>query len=142
MRVRECDISKAFFRTRYGHYEFLVMSFCLTNAPTAFMDLTNRIVNPYFDLFVIIFINYILIYLRNEEDQASHLREILQTLRDTDLYAMFSKCQFWLKSLAILGHIFSGESIKVATQRIEEVQSCPTPKFPIDIRRLLGMVVY
>ncbi|KAH0669343.1 hypothetical protein KY285_023504 [Solanum tuberosum] len=91
LRVRECDISKTTFRTRCGHYEFLVMSFGLTNAPAAFMDLINRVFKPNLIMFVIIFIDDILIYSRNEEDHASHLRIVLQTLKDRELYAKFSK---------------------------------------------------
>ncbi|KAH0691243.1 hypothetical protein KY285_018431 [Solanum tuberosum] len=90
LRVRECDIPKTTFRTRYGHYEFLVISFGLTNALTMFMDLMNRVFRPYLDMFVIVFIDDILIYLRNEEDHAGHLRIVLQTLKDKELYAKFS----------------------------------------------------
>ncbi|KAH0710411.1 hypothetical protein KY284_011838 [Solanum tuberosum] len=85
LRVRECDIPKITFRTRYGHYEFLVMSFGLTNAPAAFMVLMNRVFKPYLDMFVIVFIDDILIYSRNEEDHASHLIIVLQTLKDKEL---------------------------------------------------------
>ncbi len=115
LRVRECDIPKTAFRTRYGHYEFLVMSFGLTNAPAAFMDLMNRVFKPYLDMFVIVFIDDILIYSRNEEDHASHLRIVLQTLKDKELYAKFSKCEFWLSSVAFLGHIISDSDIMVDT---------------------------
>ena len=94
MKVRECDILKTAFRTRYGHYEFLVMSFCITKAHAAFMDLMNRIFKPYLDIFVIIFNDDILIYLKNEEDQASHLRIVLQRLNDKELYAMFPSVSF------------------------------------------------
>uniref|UniRef100_M1DTE7 Gag-pol protein n=1 Tax=Solanum tuberosum TaxID=4113 RepID=M1DTE7_SOLTU len=121
LKVRECDIPKITFKTRYGHYEFLVMSFGLTNAPAAFMNLMNRVFKPYLDMFVIVVIDDVLIYSRNEEDHASHLRIVLQTLKDRELYAKFSKCEFWLESVAFLGHIVSGEGIKVGTQKIEAV---------------------
>ncbi|KAH0712585.1 hypothetical protein KY289_008544 [Solanum tuberosum] len=142
LRVRECDIPKTAFRTRYGHYEFLVMSFGLTNAPAAFMDLMNRVFKLYLDMFVIVFIDDILIYSRSEEDHASHLRIVLQNLKDKELYAKFSKCEFWLESVEFLGHIVSGEGIKVDTQKIEEVQNCPRPTSPTDIRSFLGLAGY
>ncbi|KAH0776452.1 hypothetical protein KY290_007863 [Solanum tuberosum] len=130
------------FRTRYGHYEFLVMSFGLTNAPAAFMDLMNIVCKPYLDMFVIVFIDDILIYSRNEEDHASHLRVVLQTLKDKELYAKFSKCEFWLESVAFLGHIVSGDGIKVDTQKIEAVPNWPRPTSPTDIRSFLGLAGY
>ncbi|KAH0702583.1 hypothetical protein KY285_016861 [Solanum tuberosum] len=122
LKVRECDIPKTTFRTRYGHYEFLVMSFGLTIAPAAFMDFMNRVFKPYLDMFVIIFIVDILIYSRNEKDHASHLRIVLQTLKDKKLYAKSSKCEFWLESVACLGHIVSGDGIRIDTQKIEELK--------------------
>ncbi|KAH0665088.1 hypothetical protein KY285_026294 [Solanum tuberosum] len=140
LRVRECDISKTAFRTRYGHFEFLVMFFGLTNAPAIFMNLMNRVFKPYLDMFFIVFINDILIYSRNEEDHASHLKIVLQTLKDRELYAKFYKCKFWLESVAFLGHIVSGERIKVDTQKIEAVQNWPRPISPTDIRSFLGLV--
>ncbi|KAL4272384.1 hypothetical protein GQ457_13G014530 [Hibiscus cannabinus] len=94
MRVLEEDMSKTAFRTRYGHYEFLVMPFGLTNAPDAFMDLMNRIFKPYLDKFVVVFIDDILIYSRTKEEHDEHLRIVWQTLRDKQLYAKFSKCEF------------------------------------------------
>ncbi|KAH0679850.1 hypothetical protein KY284_020935 [Solanum tuberosum] len=142
LKVRECDISKTTFRTRYGHYEFLVMSFGLTNAIAAFMDLMNRVFKPYLDMFVIVFIDDILIYLRNKEDHVSHLRIVLQTLKDKQLYAKFSKCEFWLESVAFLGHIVSGDGIRVDTQKIKAVQSWPRPTSPTDIRSFLGLASY
>ena len=92
------------------------MSFRLSNALAAFMDLMNKVFKPYLDLFVIVFFDDILIYSRNEEDHASHLRVILQTLRDNEFYANFSKCEFWFKSMAFLGHIISGKGIKVHSE--------------------------
>ncbi|XP_069154296.1 uncharacterized protein [Solanum lycopersicum] len=103
-----------------------------------FMDLMNKIFKPYLDLFVIIFINDILVYLRNEEDHAIHLRIVLQILKDKELYVKFSKCEFWLKYVAFLGHIFFGDGIKFNTQKIEAVQSWPRPKSPTDIRSSFG----
>ena len=85
-------------------------------------------------MFVIVFIDDILIYSRNEEDHASHLRTILQTLKYKELYAKFSKCEFWLKSVAFLGHIVSGDGIKVDTRKIEAVQNWPRPTSPTEIR--------
>ena len=89
-------MSKMAFRTRYGHYKFLVMPFGLTNTLAAFMDLMNRVFYPYLDQFVIVFIDDILEYSKNAEKQAFHLRVILQTLKERQLYAKFSKCEFWL----------------------------------------------
>ncbi|WMV13935.1 hypothetical protein MTR67_007320 [Solanum verrucosum] len=95
------------------------MSFGLTNTPATFMDLMNRVFKPYLDMFGIVFIDEILIYSRNEEDHASHLRIVLQSLKDKELYAKFSKCEFWLESMAFLGHIVFGDEIKVNTQFVE-----------------------
>ncbi|GJR09372.1 putative reverse transcriptase domain-containing protein [Tanacetum coccineum] len=96
LRVRDEDIPKTAFRTRYGHYEFQVMPFGLTNAPAVFMDLMNRVCKPYLDKFVIVFIDDILIYSRNKEEHADHLGIILELLRKEELYAKFSKCNFWI----------------------------------------------
>ena len=100
LRIREADVCKMEFRTRYGHYEFLVMSFGLTNAPTAFMDLMNRVFRPYVDQFVVVFIDDILVYSKSMEEHVYHLRTVLQTLREHQLYAKFSKCDFWTESVA------------------------------------------
>ncbi|KAK1413191.1 hypothetical protein QVD17_34962 [Tagetes erecta] len=97
VKVREEDVPKTAFRTRYGHYEFVVMPFCFTNAPAVFMYLMNRVCKPMLDRFVIVFIDDILIYSRIEEDHAQHLREVLTVLRKEKLYAKFSKCAFWLR---------------------------------------------
>ncbi|GJX20219.1 putative reverse transcriptase domain-containing protein [Tanacetum coccineum] len=96
LRVRDEDIPKTAFRTRYEHYEFQVMPFGLTNALAVFMDLMNRVCKPYLDKFVIVFIDDILIYSRNKEEHADHLRIILELLKKEELYAKFSKCDFWI----------------------------------------------
>ena len=102
LRIRESDIPKTAFRTRYGHYEFLVMSFRLTNAPAAFMDLMNRVFHPYLDRFIIVFIDDILVYSRSESKHERHLGLVLQTLRQHQLYAKFNKCEFWLSRVGFL----------------------------------------
>ncbi|GKE40772.1 putative reverse transcriptase domain-containing protein [Tanacetum coccineum] len=96
LRVREEDISKTAFRTRYGHYEFQVMPFGLTNAPAVFMDLMNRVCKPYLDKFVIVFIDDILIYSKNKQEHEEHLKFILELLKKEELYAKFSKCDIWI----------------------------------------------
>nr|GEY41356.1 putative reverse transcriptase domain-containing protein [Tanacetum cinerariifolium] len=105
LRVRDEDIPKTAFRTRYGHYEFQVMPFGLTNTPVVFMDLMNHVCKPYLDKFVIVFIDDILIYSRNEEEHANHLRIILELLRKQKLYATFSKCEFWIHIVQFLRHL-------------------------------------
>ena len=99
LRVRDIDIPKAAFRTRYGHFEFTVMQFTvmpfgLTNALAAFMDLMHRVFQPYLDQFVVVFVDDILIYSQSEREHEYHLRIVLQLLRDHQLYAKFSKCEF------------------------------------------------
>ncbi|KAA3465929.1 Retrotransposon protein [Gossypium australe] len=121
LRVKEQDVPKTAFRTRYDHYEFLVMSFGLTNAPAIFMDLMNRVFRSYLDKFVVVFIDDILIYSQDESDHAEHLRVILRTLRDTQLYAKFSKSEFWLREVGFLGHIMSGDGIRVDPSKISAI---------------------
>ncbi|KAI3795204.1 hypothetical protein L1987_37853 [Smallanthus sonchifolius] len=99
LKVREEDVPKTVFRTRYGHYEFLVMSFGLTNAPAVFMDLINRVCRPMLDRSVIVFIDDILVYSKSEGDHHCHLREVLELLKQEKLYAKFSKCAFWLREV-------------------------------------------
>ncbi|KAL5580554.1 hypothetical protein UlMin_012996 [Ulmus minor] len=105
LRVKDNDVPKTAFRTRYGHYEFLVMPFGLTNAPAAFMDLMNRVFAQYLDKFIIVFIDDILVYSKTPEEHEEHLRVTLQLLRDSKLYAKFSKCDFWLSEVHFLGHV-------------------------------------
>ncbi|XP_056683826.1 uncharacterized protein [Spinacia oleracea] len=113
LKIAEKDVAKTAFRTRYGHYEFTVMPFGLTNAPAVFMDLMNRVFRPYLDQFVVVFIDDILIYSKTPEDHEQHLRVILETLREKRFYAKLSKCEFWKKEVAFLGHIISKEGVSV-----------------------------
>lgn len=123
-------------------FEFLVMSFGLTNAPTVFMDLMNRVFNPFLDVFMIVFIDDILVYSRSEEDHANHLCQVLQVLRDRQLYAKFSKCEFWLNSVTFLGHIVSHEGIRVDSHKIEAVKDWPRPATPTEVQSFLGLAGY
>ena len=97
LRIKDVDVIKTAFRMRYRHYEFLVMLFGLTNAPAAFMDLMNRVFRSFFDRFVVVFIDDILVYSKDRKDHDTHLRVVLETLRKEQLYAKMSKCEFWLK---------------------------------------------
>ena len=94
LKIKKEDIPKTAFRTRYGHYEFLMMSFGLTNAPVDFMDLMNKVFKPYVVQLIVVFINDILVYSKSMEEHVYHLRTVLQTLREHQLYAKFSKCDF------------------------------------------------
>ncbi|GJR31745.1 putative reverse transcriptase domain-containing protein [Tanacetum coccineum] len=142
LRVRDEDIPKTAFRTRYGHYEFQVMPFGLTNAPTVFMDLMNRVCRPYLDKFVIVFIDDILIYSKTKEEHDAHLRLILELLKKEELYAKFSKCDFWLSKVQFLGHVIDSEGIHVDPVKIESIKDWESPKTSIEIHQFLGLVGY
>ncbi|KAJ9539497.1 hypothetical protein OSB04_032230 [Centaurea solstitialis] len=142
LKVREEDVHKTAFRTRYGLYEFVVMPFGLTNAPAAFMDLMNRVCRPLLDRSVIVFIDDILIYSKTKEDHVEHLREVLEILRKEQLYAKFSKCDFWLQEVQFLGHLVNREGIKVDPAKVEAVMKWETPKSPTEIRSFLGLAGY
>ena len=142
LKVRENDVSKTAFRTRYGHYEFLVMPFGLTNAPDAFIDLMNRVFSPYLDKFVIVSIDGILVYSGSPEEHAEHLRTVLQILRKRQLYARFSKCQFWLDKVSFLGYVISAEGISVDPQKIEAIVNWKPPTNVSEVRSFLGLAGY
>ncbi|XP_052113917.1 uncharacterized protein LOC110278045 [Arachis duranensis] len=142
LKIKEEDILKTAFRTRYGHYEFLVMSFGLTNAPAAFMDLMNRVFKPFLDRFVIVFIDDILVYSKSATEHEYHLRIVLQTLKDHKLYAKFSKCEFWLDQVTFLGHVVSKDGIMVDPKKVEAVQKWPRPTTVTEIRSFLGLAGY
>ncbi|GJZ95638.1 hypothetical protein Tco_0667972 [Tanacetum coccineum] len=142
LRVRDEDIPKTAFRTRYGHYKFQVMPFGLTDTPAVFIDLMNRVCKPYVDKFVIVFIDDILIYSRNKEEHADHLRIILELLKKEKLYAEFSKCDFWISILQFLGHVIDTQGIYVDPTKIEVVKNWESPTTPIEVHQFLGLVGY
>ncbi|GKD21361.1 reverse transcriptase, partial [Tanacetum coccineum] len=142
IRVKDQDISKTAFHTRYGHYEFLVMPFGLTNAPVVFMDLMNRIFHKYLDKFVIVFIDDILVYSKTKEEHEEHIRIVLGTLHLEKLYAKFSKCEFWLGQVAFLGHIVSADGITMDPAKVEAITKWPRPKTVTEVRSFLGLAGY
>ncbi|KAI3822213.1 hypothetical protein L1987_09799 [Smallanthus sonchifolius] len=142
LKVRDEDVPKTAFRTHYGHYEFLVMSFGLTNAPATFMDLMNRVCQPMLDRSVIVFIDDILIYSKNEGDHHCHLREVLEVLKQEMLYVKFSKYAFWIREVQFLGHVINPNGIMVDPAKIVTVKEWNIPKTPTEIRSFLGLAGY
>ena len=142
LKIKTADVPKTAFRTRYGHYEFLVMPFGLTNAPAAFMDLMNRVFKPFLDKFVVVFIDDILIYSKSVEEHENHLRIVLQLLQEKKLYAKLKKCEFWLDSVAFLGHVVSKDGIAVDPKKVEAVVEWNRPNSVTEIRSFLGLAGY
>ncbi|KAG8503344.1 hypothetical protein CXB51_001310 [Gossypium anomalum] len=142
LRVKESDVPKIAFRTRHGHYELLVMPLGLTNAPIICMDLMNRIFRLYLDRFVVVFINDILIYSRDEFEHTEHLRIVLQTLHDKQLFAKFSKCEFWIKKVGFLGHIVSANGIRVDPSKISAIVDWKPLRNVLEVRSFLRLAGY
>jgi hypothetical protein len=139
IKIRPQDIPKTAFSTRYGLYEYLVMSFGQTNAPAYFMYLMNLVFMPELDKFVVVFIDDILVYSENEEDHAEHLRIVLTRLQ---LYVKFSKCEFWLKKVPFLGHVLSENRILVDLSKVQEVMDWKAPTTVHEVRSFLRLVSY
>ena len=142
LRVKDEDILKTAFRTRYGHYEFLVMPFDFTNAPIVFMDLINKVFKPYLDQFVVVFIDDILVYSKNKEEHEKYLRVVLHTLKEHKLFAKIKKCEFWLDQIYFLGHVVSKDGILVDPSKVEAVLSWKRPTTMFEVRSFLGMAGY
>ncbi|GJW98577.1 putative reverse transcriptase domain-containing protein [Tanacetum coccineum] len=138
LRVREEDIPKTAFRTRYGHYEFQVMPFGLTNTPGVFMDLMNRVCKPFLDKFVIVFIDDILIYYKNKKEHEEHLKAVLELLKKEKLYAKFSKCEFRIPKVQFLCHMIDSQGIHMDPAKIKSIKDWESPKTPMEIRQFLG----
>jgi hypothetical protein len=142
IKIRLSDIPKIAFSTRYRLYEYLVMSFGLTNAPAYFMYLMNSVFMQELDIFVVVLIDDILIYTKNLEDHAKHLHVVPQKLRDHHLYVKFSKCEFWLDTVKFLGHTISGNGISVDPSKVQEVMDWKPPTSVHQIRSFLGLAGY
>jgi hypothetical protein len=142
IKIRPEDIPKTAFSTKYGLYEYLVMSFGLTNAPVHFMYLMNSVFMQELDKFMVVFIDDILIYSENEEEHADHLRIVLSRLLEHQLYAKFSKCEFWLKKVPFLGHVLSGDGISVDPTKVQEVLDWKAPTTVHEVQSFLGLAGY
>ncbi|XP_029145743.1 uncharacterized protein [Arachis hypogaea] len=142
IRVKEDDIPKTAFRTRYGHYEFAVMSFGLTNAPAVFMNYMNRVFRPFLDKFVVVFIDDILVYSKTAKEHEKHLRIVLQILKKRKLYAKLSKCEFWKEEVKFLGHVVSKGGIAIDPSNVEAVMEWERPTTVTEVRSFLGLVGY
>jgi hypothetical protein len=142
IKIHPEDISKTAFATRYRLYEYLVMSFGLTNAPSHFKYLMNPVFMPELDKFIVIFIDDILGYSKNEEEHDQHFQIILQRLRDYQLYAKFSKCEFWLKEVPFLRHVISAEGIAVDPSKIQRVINWKSPRLVTQICSFLRLAGY
>jgi hypothetical protein len=142
LRIRPADISKTAFITKYGLYEFMVMSFWLTDAPAYFMYLMNSVFMDYLDKFIVVFIDDILIYSQNEQEHEEHLRKVLQRLRDCQLYAKLSKCEFWISKVLFLGHIINWDGLAVDPKKVAAILDWKAPKDVWGIKSFIGMAGY
>jgi len=142
IKIKPEDVPKTAFTTRYGLYEYLVMSFGLTNAPAHFMYLMNSVFMPELDKFVVVFIDDILIYSKTKKEHAKHLRIVLTRLRDHQLYAKFSKCEFWLDKVHFLGHVLAVEGVAVDPGKVEDVLNWKPPTTVHEVHSFLGMAGY
>jgi hypothetical protein len=141
-QIKDEYIHKKTFRTRYGNYEFVVVPFGLTNAPTTFMLFMNNVLSDFLDIFVFVFIDDILIYSKNREEHEEYLKLVLQVIREHQLYAKFSKCDFFQKQVHYSGHVICEEGVTVDPEKIKSIMDWPTPKYVSDIRSFMGLEGY
>jgi hypothetical protein len=142
LKIWESDIPKTTFRIRYGLYEYTMMSFGLTNAPAYFMYLMNKVFMEYLDRFIVVFIDDILVFSKTMEEHEGHLRLVLEKLRSNQLYAKFSKCEFWLTEVAFLGHVISAGGVSVNLGKVKDVLNWMPPTTVSVIQSFLGLARY
>lgn len=142
IRIAEDDVPKTAFRTRYGHYEFLVLPFGLTNAPATFMHLMHQTFRPFLDDFVIVFLDDILIFSKTREEHEEHVRKVLQMLRQEKLFAKESKCELFRTEVEFLGHIVGRDGVRMMEDKVKAVQEWPTPTRVSHVRSFLGTAGY
>ncbi|GKC08598.1 putative reverse transcriptase domain-containing protein, partial [Tanacetum coccineum] len=142
LRFKEEEIPITTFRTRYGHFEFQLMPFGLTNVLDVFMEFMNRVCKPYLNKFVIVFIDDILVYSKDEEEHEKHLKIIFELLKKERLYAKFSKCDFWLDSIQFPGHVIEKKGVHVDPAKIKAIKNWAAPMTPTEVRQFLGLASY
>jgi hypothetical protein len=142
LRIQPSDIAKTAFITKYRLYEYRVISFGLTNAPAYFMYLMNKVFMEFLNKFVVVFIDDILVYSKNEEEHEEHLRLVLQKLRENQLYAKLSKCEFWLSEILFLGHVTTDGGVAVDPGKVRDVLKWETPTLVSEIQSFLRLAGY
>jgi hypothetical protein len=142
IRIASPDIPKTAFRTKFGHFEFLVMSFGLTNAPATFQTLMNQVLKPLIGNGVVVYLDDILVYSKTKEEHYCLLQQVLDLLKSHNLYAKLSKCAFLLDQVEFLGHVVSADGLATDPSKCEAVMNWPTPRCTNDIRQFLGLVNY
>jgi hypothetical protein len=142
LRINEEDIEKTTFSTRYGHYEYIVMSFGLTNAAAAFMEAMNRMLHEYLDDFIIVFLDDILIYSKSEEEHERYLSLVLETLQKNQFYAKLKKCAFLLLKVSFLDHVINQHGILVDPKNVAIVVKWQRPSNVTEIHSFLGLAGY
>lgn len=142
IRIHEDDIQKTAFRSRYGHFEWLVMPFGLTNAPATFMYLMQKIFHHLLDVCVVVFLDDILIYSKNQQEHEQHLKEVLRILRRNQLYAKLSKCELFQDQVVFLGHVVSAKGISMEQDKIKAIEDWPACKSVTEVRSFLGLAGY
>ena len=142
VRIADEDVHKTAFRTRYGHFEFKVLPFGLTNAPATFMALMHDVFRPYLDTFVIVFLDDILIYSRLRREHEDHLRKVLDLLRQHKLYGKLSKCEFFSDQVEFCGHVVSKDGVSTAQSKVESIKAFPVPVNVSTLRSFLGLANY